>query len=98
VLLAVLAVKRNSLWAALGGVLLAGLPYLLLRHMVAGYQPSADGDVVADQATGRQALGSYLFLVAVAGLSAVCAVGRRLFGPGRKPSEPDAVADRGGIS
>jgi hypothetical protein len=78
------AVFRDSAWSACCALLLAALPYLLLRVMVAGYQPSDDGDVRADQATGREALGLYLWLVAVAGLSVVWAVSRQLLRTRRK--------------
>ena len=78
------AVLRNSAWPAGVALLLTGLPYLLLRAMVAGYQPSDDGDVRADQESGRQAVVFYTWLVAVAGSSAVWVAGRRLVRWGRK--------------
>ena len=49
------AVVRGCGWSACLALLLAGLPYLVLRGIVAEYQPSDDGDVRADQKTGRQA-------------------------------------------
>ncbi len=78
VFLAGRAVIRNSGWFALAALLLAGVPYLLLRSMVDGYQPSNDGDVRADQKTSRQALGFYLWLVVAAGSSFLWVVLRRL--------------------
>jgi hypothetical protein len=80
VFLAAWAVYRNSVWAACGAVLLTGLPYLLLRQMVAGYQPSDDGDVMSDQQAGRQAVVLYGWMVAVAGASVLGVAVRRLVG------------------
>ena len=93
VFLAGRAVVRRSGWSGCSALLLAGLPYLLLRGMVAGYQPSDDGDVRADQETGRQALGFYVWLVAIAGASVLWVVVRRLAGGGRNSAEPDAAPD-----
>jgi hypothetical protein len=95
VLLAGLAMFRDSVWAACLALLLAGLPYVLLLRMVAGYEPSTDGDVVADQAAGRQAVGFYAAMTAVAGLSAFWVVGRKLLRWGGKHAEPAAAADGG---
>lgn len=78
VFLAGYAVYRNSLWLACLSLLLTSAPYLLLRQMVEGYQPSTDGDVTADQNLGRQAVGLYTCLMGVAGLSLGWVVGRRV--------------------
>src|SRR5688572_24730821 len=77
-LLAGLAVYRNSILAACSALLLAGLPYLLLLWMVAGYEPSTDGDVMADQAVGQGAVGWYSVMTAVAALSMIWVTGTRL--------------------
>lgn len=90
------AVVRTSGWSAVAALLLAVLPYLLLRSMVAGYQPSDDGDVRVDQDSGRRALGLYGWLVLVAGVSALWVVARRLVGGRRKSAEPVATADSAG--
>ncbi len=74
------AVYRGRAWTALGALVLAGLPFLLLRQMVAGYLPSDDGDVVSDQQAGRQALVFYGRLVVVAGVSVLGVVVRWLVG------------------
>ena len=95
-LLAGLAVYRNSIWVALGALLLAGLPYLILWQMVASYQPSDDGDVVADQAVGRRAVGFYASLVGVAGVSVLGVTVRRSVGWRWKRTEPVAAPDRRG--
>lgn len=84
VLLALYGVIRNSALPALAALLLAVLPYLFMRVVVAAYQPSDDGDVRADQDTGRWAVGLYGWLVVVAGLSALWVAVRRLAGGGRK--------------
>ena len=86
------AVYRGSSWSACGALLLAGLPYVLLRAMVAGYQPSDDADVREDQAAGRQALGLYAWLVAVAALSILWVAGRRLVRWGRKHAQSGGVS------
>jgi hypothetical protein len=75
---ACLAVYRNATLPAIVALVLAGLPYLALRGMVAGYQPSDDWEVMAEQATGRKLIGSYQWLVAVAGLSLAYIGCRRL--------------------
>jgi hypothetical protein len=93
VILAGLAAYRNSVWVACCGMLSAGLPYLLLRQMVASYQPSDDGDVRADQASGHLALVSYAWLVGIAGLGLVAVAIRRLCRWGWRPAEPGAAAD-----
>ena len=72
------AVVRTSGWSALAAVALSVLPYLILRSMVAGYQPSDDSDVRADQNSGRHAVWLYGYLAAVAGLSALWVVLLRL--------------------
>jgi ABC-type antimicrobial peptide transport system permease subunit len=69
VLLVIVALIRNSLWSASFALLIAGLPYVILQIMVALYEPSTDGEVAADQFTGRSALGFYDWIVAGAGLS-----------------------------
>jgi hypothetical protein len=94
VFLAGLAVYRNAIWPAGAALLLAGVPYLILRQMVAGYQPSDDGDVVADQAVGRKAVGFYMWLLGVAALSVLWVSVRRLVWRGTKPAEPGAPGDR----
>ena len=90
-LLAGLAVFRNSIWAGCLALLMAGLPYVVLRSMVTGYEPSTDGDVVADQAAGRKAVGLYAVMSAVAGLSVVWVVARRLAWRRSKGAEPGAA-------
>jgi hypothetical protein len=95
VFLAGRAVVRTSGWSAFAALLLAALPYLLLRLMVAGYQPSDDGDVRGDQDSGRQALGLYGWLVLVAGVSALWVVVWRLVGVRRKSAEPGGAPDTG---
>jgi hypothetical protein len=69
VLLVIVALIRNSLLAAWLALLIAGLPYIILQIAVALYEPSTDGEVTADQFTGRSALGFYDWIVAAAGLS-----------------------------
>ena len=77
IVLAGRAVVRNSVWSACVALLLTGLPYLVLREVVAGYQPSDDRDVVSDQEGGRQTVAFYAWLTVVAGASAVWTAGRR---------------------
>jgi hypothetical protein len=76
--LACLAAYRNAALPAVVGVVLAGLPYLALRSMVAGYRPSDDWEVMDEQATGRKQVGWYALLVLVAGASLVYVGIRRL--------------------
>jgi hypothetical protein len=65
------AVARNAVWAALLALVLVGLPYLMLWNAVAGYQPSDDGDVMSDQAAGREALTKFTILVVIAAAAVV---------------------------
>src|ERR1700722_2366584 len=53
VLLVIVALIRNSLWPAGLALLIAGVPYVVLQITVALYESSADGEVTADQFTGR---------------------------------------------
>jgi hypothetical protein len=69
VLLVIVALIRNSLWAASLALLIAGLPYVILLCMVALYDAPTDGEIEANQFTGRSAVGFYDWVVAVAGLS-----------------------------
>jgi hypothetical protein len=69
VLLVIVALIRNSLWAASLALLTSGLPYVILLCMVALYEPPTDGEVEANQFTGQSAVGFYEWIVAVAGLS-----------------------------
>jgi hypothetical protein len=69
VLLVLVALIRNSLWSASLALLIAGLPYVILHCMVALYEPPTDGEVEAEQFTGRSAVGFYDWIVAAAGLS-----------------------------
>ena len=78
VLLAGRSVIRGSVLSATLALVIAGLPYLLLRAVVAGYQPSDDGDVRADQFTGREALGFYAVLATVASVSVLATTVRWL--------------------
>jgi hypothetical protein len=78
VLLVIVALIRNSLWSASLALLIAGLPYVILLIMVALYEPSTDGEVTADQFTGRSAVGFYDWIVAAAGLSFLWVVAMRL--------------------
>lgn len=86
-LMAVYGVVRNTFWPALAALLLAAPPYLFMRVVVAAYQPSNDGDVRADQDTGRSAAELYGWLVGVAGLSVAWITARRLVGRSRKSGE-----------
>lgn len=78
VFLAGLAAYRNAVWPAILALALGGLPYFVLRGMVAAYQPSDDWEVMDEQATGRKLVGSYLWLVAVSVVSLTYVVCRRL--------------------
>ncbi len=97
VVLAGLAAVRDYPWAAVAALLLASLPYLLLRAVVAGYQASDDGDVRADQESGRGALAFYGWLLAAAGAAAAWVAVRRLVRSRRaRHAGPFAAADGGG--
>jgi len=78
VLLVITALMRNSILAAVSALMISGLPYVILQIMVALYEPSADGEVTADQFTGRSAVGFYDWIVAVAGLSFVLVIVKRV--------------------
>jgi hypothetical protein len=68
VFLSARAVSRTSFPAAFLAMLLVGLPFLLVAWGVAGYEPSDDSDVLAEQETGRQVLVCYACLLALAAL------------------------------
>ena len=84
VLLVIVALIRNSLWAAGMAFLIAGLPYAILQIMVALYDPPEDGGVAANQFTGQSAVGFYDWIVAAAGLSFLWVVVMRLLFVRRK--------------
>ena len=71
ILLVIIALIRNSLWASGFAFLIAGLPYAILLCTVALYEPPVDGEAEANQFTGRSAVGFYDWIVAIAGLSFV---------------------------
>ena len=72
------AVYRTSAWSAWAALLLAGLPYLLLRAMIAAYRPSGDWEVTDEQAHGRNVAAYYAWLVLVAASSLTYVMCRRL--------------------
>ena len=78
ILLAGMTAYRNIVWPACLALLISGLPYVLLLQMVTGYEPSDDGDVMADQAVGRQTVRFYAILTAFSGLSVLAAAVRLL--------------------
>ncbi len=80
VFLGALAVYRNSIWPVAVAIVLAAVPYLLLRAMVAGYQPSDDWEVLSDQSDGRMSVRLYLCHLGIAGLAALCVAIRRVAG------------------
>jgi hypothetical protein len=88
VLLAIVAVFRNSLWAAFLALLISGLPYVILQFIVALYEPSVDGEVEANQFTGRSAVGFYDWIVAIAGLSFLWVGAMRIIRRKRSPTIP----------
>lgn len=78
------AVIRCSIWPAVLALVLAGVPFLILSLIVAGYRPSDDGDVLSDQMDGVQALGFYAALAGIAGLALLTAWGRRIANAAKK--------------
>jgi hypothetical protein len=88
VLLVIVAVIRNSLLSASLAFLIAGLPYVILQTMVALYEPSTDGEVAANQFTGRSAVGFYDWIVAIAVLSLLWVGVMRILRRNRAPVAP----------
>ena len=94
VFLAGSAAYHKAFWPAILALVLAGLPYLLLQAMVAGYQPSDDWEVTNNQAADRRLAGWYLGLVGLAAASLLYVGWRRLL-PLRGHAKPGGAADGG---
>ena len=78
VLLAGWSVYRNAIWPACLALALALPPHLILRGMVARYQPSDDWEIMDEQAKGRMLVGFYAWLAAVAAAALLYVVIKRL--------------------
>ena len=66
-LLAFIGMIARKYWPCLLGLVVGGIPCLLLQVRVAGYEPSRDWEIAEDQAAGRSLVWFYFWLAAVAG-------------------------------
>jgi hypothetical protein len=78
VLISALSAKRESFWYAGVALALSGSLLALILVVIAGYQPSDDGDVMSVQAAGRRLAWWYAGTVAIAVLAMLWVAGRRL--------------------
>jgi len=68
-LLACIGMIARKYWPCLLGLVVGGIPCLLLHVRVAGYEPSRDWEITEDQAAGRSLVWFYFWLAVVAGVS-----------------------------